>query len=338
MIRRISSVVLIIILSVFLFAFPVFAIVNPGTITFGTGTTPLYKVFTNVAETGDMLFVVEGDVHYGAAPTDYTASQAFLFEVLNTTGTVVLTSTPLNEYQDRPISIYKTATQVLAFVPPLVSGTAYGLRITGNPLIFASPVGNTVTAYLTPSDYIDQSVATDELNPLRDFLMIMATNIQTHDGVTTYITTVQGVRYLTTTGGSIFLQGIPALSSFCAVLFQAALESLPGDVPTSTGAYASAMNPATQWGTNVANGLTTLGSYLGISQELAGSVMLFVFVIAFAVFLYMRTQSGVAVLLMVAGMPFIGAWLGLMPMALAFIFVIFLIMLMGYFFFSRGAL
>ena len=319
------------------YSVPVYAIANPDTISFGTGTIPLYKVFENVIETDDMLFVAEGYVHYVVTPTDYTAEEAFIFEVLDATGTTTIISTSLNDYEDKPISIYLTSTQVTTL--GLVSGTAYGLRITGNPVIFPSSVGNTVTAYLGASDYIDQSVATDDSNPLRDFLMVMAENIEANDTpVDAYIVDIQGVRYLTVTGGSIFLEGIPGLGTYCPILFQSALEVLSGDAPESTGTYAGVLNPQTQWGTTVANGLTTLGSFLGVNQAMAGSIILFVFVMFFAVFLYQKTESGVATLLFVSATPFLGAFLGLLPLAMAFIFTILIVILMGYFFFSRGAL
>ncbi|KKL27073.1 hypothetical protein LCGC14_2388840, partial [marine sediment metagenome] len=216
---------------------------------------------------------------------------------------------------------------------------AYGLRITGNPLIFASPAGNTVTIYLGASDYIDQSGATDANNPLRNFLILMATNIEEEDvPATDYIITIQGVRYLTAGGGSIFIEGIPGLSTFCSILFQSSLEPMKGDAPTTRGAYASALNPTIQWGITTGNGLTTLGAYLGINQALAGSMVLFVIVMVFAVFLYKKTESGVAVLLLVAATPFMGAYLGLMPMVLAFVLVMFIVVLLGFFFFARGAL
>lgn len=326
---------------------PVLAIANPDAIAFGTGTIPMYKVFENVNETGDMLFIAEGYVHYIVEPTDYTANEAFLFEIIDAAGTTTLLSRPLNEYEDRPISIYQTAAQVTAL--GLVSGSAYGFRITPNPLLLATEFGgggviegtNQITAYLAPSDYIDQSVATDEDNPMRDYLIMMAENIEANDSPpvgSEYITTVQGIRYLTITGGDIFLAGIPGLATFCPILFQAALEAVSGDTPTSTGAYTSRLNPTTQWGATIGSGFTMLGSYLGVNQELAGSMLLFIVVLVFAVYVYRKTESGVAVLLLVAATPFMGAWLGLMPLALAFVFVIIIVVLMGYFFFSRGAL
>jgi hypothetical protein len=124
----------------------------------------------------------------------------------------------------------------------------------------------------------------------------------------------------------------------CPILFQSGTEPMTSEQPESTGAYALTLTPGQKWGTTVANGLTNLGLYFGINQALAGSLMLFVFATAFAVAAYSVTGSGLFVVLVMSAMPFTGAWLGLMPMALAFIFVIVIITLLGYFFFSRGAL
>jgi len=328
---------------VFFTVSPAYAMANPDAIDFGTGDVGRYNVVENVLETGDWLITAEGYVYYAdSANLTYSASQAFLFEFLNAAGTVTLASTPLKEYGDRPISIYLTAVQKTALA--LVTGTAYVVRITGNPLIFADPTGNTVEAALGAEDYIDQTGATDDVNHLRDNLIQMAANIQTNDiakGIITstdYLVWVQGVRYLTLDGGDIFQNGIPGLSSMCPILFQAGLEPMTSDAPENTGAYALTLTPAQKWGATTANGLTQLGLYLGINQALAGSVVLFVLCIALAIYVYQKTESGVATMLLVATTPFLGAWLGLMPLALAFIFVIVIIILMGYFVFSRGAL
>ena len=322
---------------------PVFAITNPNTIAFGSGTTSQYKVFENVLEDGDMLVVAEGYVYYVVEPTDYTASEAFNFELLNTAGNVTLASTSLKAYGDRPISIYLSANQTTTL--GLVSGTAYGIRIIGNPLVFVSPDSNNVTAYLGAGDYVDQLLGADggvpTDNPMRNFLIQMADIIETEDAPpagSEYILVSQGTRYLTTDGGDIFLAGIPNLSSMCPILFAASVETLSSDPPESSGAYASTLNPLSKWGTTVSNGLTNLGSYLGINQALAGSIVLFVIVIALAVWVFAKTESGIATLLLVGATPFVGAYLGLMPIAIAFILVIIIVVLLGYFFFSRGAL
>lgn len=320
---------------------PAYAIVNPDTISFGTGTTAYYKVFYNVLESGDWLIAAEGYVYYIVEPTDYLPKEAFIFELLNTAGNDTIASTSLKAWGDRPIGIYLTAAQVTS--AGLSVGTAYIVRIMGSPLIFASPTGNSVNAILTPLDFIDQELGADggvpTANNLRNGMITVAENMEDNDTpVDSYLVTVQGYRYLSLDGGDLFIVGINGIQSMCPILFQAGVEPMTSDAPQNTGAYALTLTPAQKWGNTVANGLTMLGSYMGINQALAGSVVLFAIVIAFAVYIYQKTESGITVLLMVAATPFLGAYLGLMPMAVAFIVVIFIITLMGYFFFSRGAL
>jgi hypothetical protein len=334
--KKLKRLSLLILILLFLIASPVLAISNPDSIAFG-----LYGVYENAAETGDMLIIAEGIVEYTVEPTDYDADEAFIFELLNTAGNVTLASTTLNDYGDRPVSMYLSASQVTAL--GLVSGTGYKLRIMGNPLVFPTPTGNSVNLTLSAEDYIDQSDGADSSvptdNELRNFIIQMARNIEDYDTPTDdYLTVVQGYKYLTIAGADIFIEAIPNITTICSVAFQAGLEVMSANPPESTGAYALTLTPENQWGTTVANGLTNLGLYLGINQALAGSVVLLIVAIAFAMFVYQKTESGMAVLLLIFTVPFFGAWLGLMPMALAFIAVIFVIVLLGYFFFSRGAL
>lgn len=347
---RIIVVVLISMANLLLLATPAFAINNPNNIDFGTGIAKYYKVFYNVLETGDWLVAAEGYVNYAVEPTDYDPEEAFLFELVDTDAVTTLASKPLQAWGDRPIGIYLTATQVTTL--GLTTGAAYVVRITPNPALFdgvnfggggAVEGTNQVSATLGAQDYSDQDLGDDggvpTSNNLRNGMITVAENMEANDTpADSYLATVQGYQYLSLDGGDLFIEGIPGLQSMCPILFQSGIEPMNSDAPESTGAYALTLTPAQKWGNTVANGLTTLGVFLGINQALAGSVMLFVLVIAFAVFIYQQTESGVTVLLMVATTPFLGAYLGLMPIALAFIFVIIVITLLGYFFFSRGAL
>jgi hypothetical protein len=365
------------------------AISNPDDIGFSNTEDKLIQIFYNVDATGDMLIVAETYIYYATTPTDYKASEAFLFEVLDTDGSTIV-STPVKNYGDRLVSIYQTAAQVTS--ANLTVGTAYTVRITGNPLVFPSSTGNTANVTLNSTDYTDQSVGADSelpmLNNLRNFCIEIAENIQAYDEpATDYLMTSGGYKYLDTeknpvystsstsntttseytanttdnvteysgstsititeydkaassgiSGADIFLEAIPGLSGFCPILFQAGAEKMDSDAPESTGAYALTLTPLDKWGTLTSDGLTNIGLFLGINQALAGSVVLFILACALAVYVYKKTQSGVTVMLMVSAAPFIGGYLGLMPMALAFIFVIIIITLMGYYFFSRGAL
>lgn len=327
-----------------LFVLPVLAIANPDAIRFyAVGATPVYRVFYDVRESGDMLFLAEQYVYYAVTPNE-TASEAFTFEVLTPNGTETIASVTLKEYGAKPISIYMNAAQVS--LASISVGDSLILRIAGNPVMFSGYIGNSVNATLATSNYVDQLLGDDEgiptANPLRNFIVnILADDIEDYDSPpagSEYLVTVSGVKYLSTTGGSIFLEGIPALDEMCPILFQYSMAPMESEVPESTGAYTSTLSPLAKWGETVSDGLTNLGLYLGISQGLAGSTVLMGLSIGLAFYVYGKTQSGLAVLLLVGTTPFLGAWLGLLPLALAFVFTILLVILMGFFFFSRGAL
>lgn len=319
---------------------PVLAIGDPNTIAWGTGTVNRYKVFTNVLYTGDMLFAADAYVYYASTPTDYTAQEAFVFDILNTAGNVTLASTALKSYGNRPISIYLSAEQVSNL--GLTSGTAYGLRITGNPAVFPSQnASNTITTYLSGDDYVDQSTSgnTTLSNHLRNFMILVANDIEDNDNpAVSYLDQVQGITYLSSAGANIFLEGVPNLDSMCPQLFLYSLQPLGDDQPTSTGSYANLLTPSSQWGATTANGLTALGLYLGINQALAGASAAFILGAGLAILVYRRLQSGVATLMLLATYPFIVAWLGLMPLALAFVIMILVVILGGAYFWRAGGL
>lgn len=344
MLKRILVAGLSAVIAMLLVASPALAMADPDAIAFYcVGSTPRYKVFYNVQETGDWLIVAEQYVHY-VVSQNYTAGEAFLFELLNTAGNETVASVPLKAYEAKPISIYLSAAQVSG--DNLTVGGAYIIRLTGNPLIFSSMnSSNTVNSTLNAGDYVNQLLGEDggvaTSNNLRNFMInYVMKDIETYYAppVDKYIVTVSGIRYLTLTGGSIALEGIPSLDVMCPILFQASLAPMVGDEPESTGAYASSLSPLAKWGSTSANGLTSLGVYLGINQALAGSLVLLAIVMAFAFWIYSKTQSGIATLLLVAVTPFMGVFLGLVPMALAFSITIMVVVFMGYFFFSRGTM
>lgn len=318
----------------------VLAISDPDAIAWGTGTVNRYKAFTNVLSTGDILFTAEVRVDYTVEPTDYTASEAFVFELLNTAGNVTYASTPLVEYGVRPIGIYLTPSQVTSL--GLSSGTAYGLRLTGNPTVFPTQnSSNTITLYLSGDDWVDQATSgnTTLSNHLRNFMLLVAEDIEDNDSPSpSYLAVVRGITYLSTAGADIFLAGIPSLDSMVEVLFLYSIETLTDSQPSSTGGYAALITPTSQWGSSVATGLTNLGVYLGINQALAGATVAFIFGALLAILVYKRLQSGVATLMLMATYPFVIAWLGLMPMALAFVFTMLVVILGGTYFWRQGAL
>jgi len=343
-IKRFLIIGLVIVISFLIVAVPVFAIVDPTDIFFGSNPPASFaKVFENVSETGDMLFLAEGFVDYAAPPTDYTASEAFIFEVRSTDGTAVLISRSLESYGDRPISIYLTSTQVGTL--GLTSGTAYIMRITGNPLIFPilTEGVNMISYPLGAADWFDQSTATEVFNPLRYACISMAGYMQTEDGVTTYIMTSEGIDYLTPLGASLFLVGVPSLNVFVPSLFQITSEAATAEDPPATGTLAILTTPLIKWGPNVPGGTVSrfhnIGEWFGVSEVMAAGVILMAFIVLLSVWLYKKTQSGKVVLAMGVGATLpVGAFLGMTPLVLMFIIAIFIVLMLGYYFLTRGSL
>jgi len=338
---------------------PVYAIDlgNPTTIRFYGANTPgtvRAKAFYNVDETGDMLFLAESYVYFaGGDPTEYTAQQAFSFDLLDTDRTTVLLSTPITGYGCKIISIYQTAAQVTAM--GLVSGTQYYLRITMNPAVMTAvpttPTENTnfVIATLDAQQWINQATGKGTSNDslvsyiVRDILGggSLASDLEANDAVTTYITTVQGINYLTTTGGNIFLLGCPNLAQFVPMAFQTNTSVNTSTDPSSTNGLETTgdININDRLGNQLGNAFTNLGYFLGgstIKQWMAGLLGLFIimFVICFAI---AKVTGHPVVGIALGSMTLVvGGFLGLMPMAMAFAITALIFILAVWFFFSRG--
>lgn len=335
------AICLLVVLCLLLVATPVLAIANPDNIWFGTTADKYVRVFENVYETGDMLFLAEGFVDYASAPTDYTASEAFLFEVRSTDNTTVIRSRPLESYGDRPISIYFTPAQVVS--EGLASGSAYVMRITGNPMIFSTLTeGTNMISYtLASEDWYNQALSTEVTNYLKNMCIAIAYRMETEDSVAagTYVAVSDGEDYLTTTGANLFLAGIPSLNIFVPSLFQITTSVMVAEEPAATGAYTANITPLLRLGTTISTGISHIGEWLGVSQAVAAGLMLMSLMVMLSVWLYKKTESGKVVLgVGIAATLPVGTFLGLSPMVLLFIIVIFIALLMGYYFLTRGAL
>jgi len=384
--KKIIVIISLLIIGMIALVMPVSAAVaNPDAISFGSGDAGKYKVFENVLEDSDMLFIAEGLVAYNSTPS-YDADELFLFEVTNAAGTEIYLATSLNEYGDRPISIYQTAAQVTS--KGLVSGTSYGLRIRGNPLIFATGAGNTANVTLIDTDWIDYSVFdNDENNGMRTFLLEMAGNIEDYDTpAIDYIENIDGLDYLSArknpltsgyvsvsenttavsvSGGSenvteysgatttvtytyssslisgvdIFMEGIPGISNMCPILLASGTTAMASDAPDSSGTYGDSLTSLAAWGAITDNGITQIGNYLDISHDMAAGLILFILAAALGIWIYKRTESGLATLLVLVGaVPIFGVIFGMLDMALMAIGVILVVILFAFYFYNRGAL
>ena len=312
----------------------VLAIVNPDDIGFTSSGEGRYKVFEDVHETGDMLFVAESYVHYVATPTDYTAPEAFSFQLLNVAGDTVILQTPIIDYEDTVISIYQTAAQVVAL--GLVSGSAYNLRITGNPAQFGVTVEGTnmATKPLTAPDWLDQSEFSGVDSWLYAFCITVVDNIEVSGGGT-HTAVVGGITYLDASGASIFLAGIPSLNVFLPEIFLVATSPMTADDPPSTGAYQTTLNPVAQLGGNIGASVAGMATFLGVSSTTAGIAISSFLAFIFLPVIYLKTRNSTISLIVLSFFAIICGYLGLFPIAIAFIIAGVILILTAFLFWGK---
>ena len=330
-----SFILMVMVVSLFIFSSPVYAVNNPTIIQWGNvSPAAQYQVFYNVQGVGDWLILAES---YITTNDTNSSVNAFTFSLLNVGGTTVIRSVPLWSYGDRPVSIYISAADVTSL--GLSVGGGYVLKLAGNPTLFSSSTNNTITAALASTDYTDQSLATDTLNPLKSFCIQIGQHMQTTDAVSTYLTSVSGQYYVTTTGSSLFLIPVQSLDIMCPTLFQMAVA--PMSVPTGTGnsSYANSLSVQSILGTNANTGITNLASWFGLPNTAGAKALVLIVMGAIALFIISRKVQDRSLLLIFGVLFFAFAvWIGLGSWAMMMIIAIIVAILFFYYLWSRGIL
>lgn len=322
--RRILAVFLVVGIISLIPIQPCLAIDNPDSITLGSA-----KVFQNVFENGDMLFVVLYDVEYASEPTE-DAGDAFLFNLYN--GSTLIGQRQLNYYRYNVISMYYDATDALA----LTWGAGYKCRITGNPALFTTLTEgvNMVTYTLGASNWITGTM-TESRGLLRIHCLDLAELLQADWGFDLIVTTVSGT-YLNSDGRTTFLDAIPGLDTAIPNLFQMSSGSMVVDWNTNTGAYQTELAMGTKAGTKIAAAFTGIGTYIGVSGQTAAG--LFMCLIALMVIGIVFFYSGNTIAAMVLSIPIVimGNWLGLVPLVITWVAAMIVVLYFMYHIWLRG--
>jgi len=205
--RRLSVVVVGVLLYSLLFATPVLAVDNPDAI----GIGDVY-VFNGTLETGDILFYVRYDVSYASQPPE-DSEDTFVMAIYDTDGSTLLATRPLNYYQHNIISIYLDADD-----NTLTWGTEYRVRVMGSPAVFGNLTEgvNMKTAVLSGGDYR----TTTDLGGI----MVAQARILEDDWGTTLLTSSDR---LNSTGAYYFNKAVPGLSTMATDIFELSTQQFP---------------------------------------------------------------------------------------------------------------
>lgn len=160
---RVTTAVLLSVASLLLLpSVSVLAIANPDTTPSVSGGALGIDVYRNLLETGDRGFLVYADIPYATPPTTLE-SESFLWQLLSVDGSTVIGQTTgfsyaFNGYNENVYWFYFPAADNVTW------GSAYILRLTGNPAVFTIPPTYDFT--LQPGDYTASTTQSDNQDEL----------------------------------------------------------------------------------------------------------------------------------------------------------------------------
>jgi hypothetical protein len=307
---------------------PAYAIANPDSITLHTA-----KVFQNIFESGDMLFVSRYDVDYAAEPGE-DAEDAFQYCIYDTDGSTLLISRPLNYYQHNLISIYQTAAQVTT--ASLTWESEYVPKIVGNPALFGTLTEDTNVDSMTlaESDWLGGTQAVS-----REYLHLhcldIAEILEVDWAIDLIVTTSSG-EVLNSAGRTAFIDAIPLLDSAIPGLFQFSSSIVQIDWEDATGTYEEELTVENKAGVAVASAFSGIATYFGVSSNTVAGIFILMVIAIAASIVFVASGNSIAAIVLTTPLVLMGTWMGLIPVALTLIVAMLLVTYAAYYLFLRG--
>jgi hypothetical protein len=280
------------------------------------------KVFENIFEPNDRLFVVNYEVNYLLPPHESPGS---LFSVV----LLGFAARPLNFYNYSVISIYLSAANATVWKDPET------IWIEGNSTLFNNGLMR-ATYSVTDYSYVDSSNLEDGRSGLWSYILSSA-GVAGYYGNTTY--TFSSIYYgtiLNTDGCILFESAIPGLGTiFPLVGFYLSKTSTEGAYFNYTQASTNTTYSDTLGlgvlGTKTDSAFNGLASYLSIpSGFLKGLFALFLYAIIASI-VYLVSGDSVAALILAFPIICYGVIIGLIPMAILFVFAFLMGVAMAYY-------
>ena len=319
-----SCIVLFLLLGIVSTAFA--APANPGSITIET-----CKVFQNIFETGDVLFVASHNVSYISEPSE-SASETFELAVYDTDGTTFLFDRPLNYYQYSIHSIYLDADAAAS----VTWGSEYRVRVMGNPIYFPLIEDTTMDTMIlsASSSWIEGDMAASRVL-LHGYCLSLATTLESALNKTLTIDTTEGTK-LNSVGRTYFLAAIPYLDYAIPELFQVAISNVYGEDVPYGGAYEDATKIEIMLGAKIASAFTGIGEIFHLSGETAAFLWMAFIAVTIASIVFLSTGNTTVALVLSVPVLILGSYIGAIPLALIFVLATIIVIYLGYHIWLRG--
>ena len=301
---------------------------NPDSISLYTA-----RVFQNIFEADDILFIVSYDVGYASEP-DEPAVETFRLALYDIDGTTLLIpDRELNYYQYNIHSLYFDAA---AAAGSLTWESEYRIRVMGNPIYF-EPIEDTTmdTITLSPATHwISGTMATSK-TLLKTHCLDLAAILEDEWSLTLIISKAEG-QVLNSLGRITFLAAVPGLDSALPDLFQVAIKTLVVDGVAYNGSYEIDTNISAKLGTQVAAAFAGIGTTLNIGSQTAALLWILFIALTIASVVFLGTGNTTASLILVTPVLIIGAYIGAIPLALIFVLATLIVVYMMYHIWLRG--
>ncbi len=305
---------------------------NPNSISI-TPITGSNKVFQNIFEQGDILFLTIYNVHYTTPPTE-PASNTFVYSLYN--GTTLIASRSLNYYEENVIAMYFSAESVES--KGIVWGSSYKVRVGGNPAAFATLTEGTnmATHTLSTNDWITGTLddATNK-NYIVQWGIAAGLAMQTDLAVTLVVIVPDG-QVLNDVGRAYMLLAVPNLDYVVTDLFQTSRRMASVEDVSTDSTYQDQLTIVGSLGEQTKDAFDGIGTYFGISGDLVGLFWILMLVLLVASIAFLYSGNTTAAIVVAIPIVFIGAWTGTIPLWALFTVGAVLVIYMGYYLFLRG--
>ena len=294
-------------------ATPVCAIGNPDSI-----TVESVRIFQNLWETGDQLYVVEHKIMYASDP-DEDPGDTFLVGLWQ--GSTQVYSKPVNYYAHNVVTIYLTPTQALTWEG------SYSIKVMGNPAYFPTLTEGTNMRTLELSGGHWVSGTQEESRAyLQAWVVHLAEVFEASwPGEVDLLTAADT---LNEAGAAVFKEAIPGLETICSGVFAVSVGYPEMEEPAFTGgAYQEKLRERV--GTRLTGALNGLGTFLHMPGFLVGGVGLGILYFVLAGRILVATGSVPSSI--IVSLPFLlaGNYVGLIPLVITFTIGLVVLVLAG---------
>ena len=271
-------------------------------------------VFSEYIVTGDLLFCAEVINNYTGLYPNADPKQYFTIQLLDTNGIDVLGATPLQNWGDRPVSVY------ISNAENFTDLGGYYIRMIENPASGTS----SVFEQLEIGEWYGY-----DLVALDGWCRGVATNMQVSDGRSDYLTGLTDIgSQITDAAGGYFSTGIPAITTVRPKLFTTSQRVSLAETGTANNAWDRTDADPTGWrsyvGANIAGDIDDIALPFGLDgKEIAfGLVMFAMFGVVISVVGATGGWGALGALLIAIPILWVGVWFRIVPIWILTIIVI----------------